>query len=118
MLLPGSGGVLHMSKGCTSTGVTSTTSSCSPEADAIVSAGAPDDRQVAPERHALGRAAEIVLDQPGHGERLALAQLDGRVELALGDLAGHLGPLTWVVAVLGVETLALNCRRMRLRSVI
>ena len=29
--LPGSGGVLHMSKGCTNNGVTRTTNSCSPE---------------------------------------------------------------------------------------
>ena len=84
----------------------------------VVPAGSPDDRQIAPQRHAIRCAAEVVLDQTGHGERLAFAEFDGGVELALGNLTGHLAPLTWVVATLGVDTLAFSCRRIRSRSVI
>ena len=66
-------------------------------AEAVRASGPPDNRQIAPKRHAVRRAAEIVLDQAGDGERLAFAEFDGGVELALGNLARHVGPadLRW-----------------------
>ncbi len=80
------------SKGWTRTGVTRTTNSCSPELRL----------STPPVRPMIGRspqngtrfdvAAEIVLDQAGHGERLAFAEFDGGLELALGNLARHRGP--------------------------